>query len=50
MLTIRELVTLVKQAEFRNDVQLDAFDNAAGNLSFLRSYLFTASPPTDTPE
>lgn len=48
MLTIRELVTLDEQAEFRNDVQLDAFDDAARNLSLLRSYLFTGSAPTDT--
>lgn len=48
MLTIGDLVTLDEQAEFRNDVQLDAYDNAVHNLSLLRSYLFTGSAPTDT--
>lgn len=47
MLTIGHLVTLDEQAEFRNDVQLDAYDNVVHNLSLLRSYLFTGSAPTD---
>ncbi len=47
MLTIGELVTLDEEAEFRNDVQLDAYDHAERNLSLLRSYLFTGSAPSD---
>lgn len=47
MLTIGELVTLDGDAEFRNDVQLDAYDHAERNLSLLRSYLFTGSAPSD---
>jgi hypothetical protein len=45
MLTIGELVSLDEQAQFRNDVQLDAFDNPVKNMALLRSYLFTASAP-----
>lgn len=48
MLTIGELVTLDEDAEFRNAVQLDAYDNATLNLALLRSYLFTGSAPADT--
>jgi hypothetical protein len=45
MLTIGELVSLDEQAQFRNDVQLDAIDNPVKNMALLRSYLFTASAP-----
>lgn len=45
MLTIGDLVSLDSQAEFRNDVQLDAYDDSAKNLSLLRSYLFSGSAP-----
>lgn len=47
MLTIGELVTLDAEAEFRNDVQLDAYDDPGRNLALLRSYLFTASAPAN---
>lgn len=45
MLTIGDLVTVDQQAEFRNDVQLDAFDKSAQNLGLLRSYLFSSATP-----
>ena len=45
MLTIGDLVTVDKQAEFRSDVQLDAFDDPEQNLSLLRSYLFSSAIP-----
>ena len=43
MLTIGDLVTVDQQAEFRNDVQLDAFDKPQQNLGLLRSYLFSSA-------
>ena len=45
MLTIGDLVTVDQQAEFRNDVQLDAFDKPQQNLGLLRSYLFSSATP-----
>ena len=45
MLTIGELTAVDAQAEFRSDVQLDAFDSPHLNLALLRSYLFTATLP-----
>ena len=46
MFTIGDLVSVDNQAEFRNDVQLDAFDNGKQNLALLRSYLFSSATPT----
>lgn len=45
MLTIGDLTTVDAQAEFRSDVQLDAFDSPQLNSALLRSYLFTATIP-----
>lgn len=45
MLTIGDLVSLDDQAQFRSDVQLDAYDDPVKNLSLLRSYLFSGSAP-----
>jgi hypothetical protein len=45
MLTIGELVALDEQAQFRNDVQLDAVDDPVKNMALLKSYLFTGSAP-----
>jgi hypothetical protein len=45
MLTIGEIVSLDEQAQFRNDVQLDSFDDPVKNLALLRSYLFTNTAP-----
>lgn len=45
MTTIRNLVTMDEQAEFRNDVQISDFEKDETNLSLLRSYLFTITAP-----
>ena len=45
MLTIGDLVGVDEQAEFRNDVQLDAYSNPQQNLALLRSYLFSTAAP-----
>lgn len=45
MLTIGDLVSLDSQAQFRSDVQLDAYNDPDKNLSLLRSYLFSSSAP-----
>lgn len=45
MFTIGDLVSADGQAEFRNDVQLDAYDNPQQNLALLRSYLFSTAAP-----
>ena len=46
MLKIADLVTLDDKAEFRSDVQLDAYDLPKQNLALLRSYLFSSAIPT----
>lgn len=43
---IADLVTLDDKAEFRSDVQLDAYDRPEPNLALLRSYLFSSAIPT----
>lgn len=45
MTTIRNLVTMDEQAEFRNDVQISDYENEETNLSLLQSYLFTVTAP-----
>jgi len=45
MTTIRNLVTMDEQAEFRNDVQISDYEKEETNLSLLRSYLFTVTAP-----
>ena len=45
MSTIGELVRLDPDAQFRSDVQLDAYDKPH-NLGLLKSYLFTSQAPT----
>ncbi|MBX7251231.1 MAG: hypothetical protein K1X50_04545 [Candidatus Promineofilum sp.] len=42
---IAELVTLDDKAEFRSDVQLDAYDRPEQNLALLHSYLFSSAIP-----
>lgn len=42
---IAELVTLDDKAEFRSDVQLDAYDRPEQNLALLNSYLFSSAIP-----
>lgn len=46
---ISDLVSLDEQAEFRSDVQLDAYDDPKLNLALLRSYLFTHVVPNSLP-
>ena len=45
MITIRNLVTMDEQAEFRNDVQISDYEKEETNLSLLRSYVFTVTAP-----
>ncbi len=42
---IADLVTLDDKAEFRSDVQLDAYDRPEQNLALLNSYLFSSAIP-----
>ncbi len=45
MAYIRDLVTLDKQAEFRNDVQLSHYDNSKINLGLVKSFIFSYNAP-----
>lgn len=45
MLTIKDIVDLDQQAEFRSDVQLSAYDHPERNIALLRSYLFSTETP-----
>jgi hypothetical protein len=47
MLNIGNLVKIDEQAEFRNDVQISAYEDPQRNLALLRSYLFTSAAPGD---
>src|SRR5258706_12458883 len=43
--TIRDLITLDEEAEFRNDGQLSAYENRERNLALIKSYMFTRAAP-----
>jgi len=45
MTYIRDLVTLDKQAEFRNDVQMSHYDDPKTNLGLLQSFIFSYNAP-----
>lgn len=45
---ISDLVKRDAKAEFRNDVQLNAYDDKNRNLSLVNSYLFTSDAPAGT--
>jgi hypothetical protein len=45
MLTIKDIVDLDQEAEFRSDVQLGAYDDPDRNIALLRSYLFSTETP-----
>jgi hypothetical protein len=45
---ISDLVKCDTKAEFRNDVQLSAYDDKDRNLSLVNSYLFTSDAPEGT--
>lgn len=42
---IKDIVDLDEKAEFRSDVQLDAYDDPSRNLALLHSYLFSTPQP-----
>lgn len=45
MAYIRDLVTLDKQAEFRNDVQMSHYDDPKTNLGLIQSFIFSYNAP-----
>ena len=45
---MRALIAIDDQARFRNDVQLDLFDDPEENLALLRSFAFTVAAPGNT--
>jgi hypothetical protein len=49
MLTVGEIVSLDSKAQFRNDVQLDAYESPDKNLALLHSYLFSKAVPNGDP-
>jgi len=44
-LKIEDIVSIDDDAQFRNDVQLSAYDDPVTNLTLLKSYLFSGTPP-----
>ncbi len=48
MQPMRALIAVDDQARFRNDVQLDLFDDPQENLALLRSFIFTVAAPGNT--